>query len=148
MKAIWNYPDSLASLGIAVPRDPFAKDSLRYITEGTGYRLYSVGWNRRDDLGVVSRDKAGQVDRESGDWVWGARDLPREGMLEARKKVLLHIRIEEERGVVLSSHEFWEIWSGQQAADPVAKEFRRERLLKRMREKAKKDAAKAAGEAD
>ncbi len=136
------YPDSLGSLDLEIPRDPFAKDPLRYFTDGAGYRLYSVGWNRRDDLGTVERGTRGRLDRISGDWVWGESDLPGERTVVDRQKALLHIRLEEERGGAIGDAEFARIWSGQTAekTDPTAEEHRRARLIERMRARMRKDA--------
>ncbi len=38
----------------------------RRLEDGT-FVLYSVGWDERDDGGVVSTEKNG---KETGDWVW------------------------------------------------------------------------------
>lgn len=141
------YPDSLGSLNIEIPRDPFGKEPLRYFTEGTGYRLYSVGWNRRDDFGAVVRNDRGRRDLEIGDWVWGEGDLPGERLVVNRKKALVHIRMEEERGAPLNAEEFEKIWSEQtvEKSDPVAEEIRRARLIQRVRERMEKDAKSSDG---
>ena len=61
------YPEDLAKLVPkylkAIPEDPFAEKPLRYKREGTGYVLYSVGPNGRDDDGresLVRDPKTGQ----------------------------------------------------------------------------------------
>jgi hypothetical protein len=50
-----SYPTKLSQLVPkyckSIPQDPFAERPFRYRKTGDGYRLYSVGWNRRDDGG-------------------------------------------------------------------------------------------------
>ena len=55
-----------------VPHDLINGEPLRYHRTGPGeYVLYSVGWNERDDGGVVGTAKEGDPHSLSqGDWVW------------------------------------------------------------------------------
>jgi len=39
------------------------KDKNRFL-------LYSVGWNEKDEGGVIVRSPAGDIDLNKGDWVW------------------------------------------------------------------------------
>jgi hypothetical protein len=64
----------------ALPRDPFAKSgSFRYKLTKTGYTLYSIGPDGKDDGGASSADgipgsKTGRIvitDRSTGDIVAG-----------------------------------------------------------------------------
>jgi hypothetical protein len=57
-----------------IPNDVMDGKPLRYRvgTDG-GYRLYSVGWNQKDDegqIGLVRQKKGSSVDASQGDWVW------------------------------------------------------------------------------
>jgi hypothetical protein len=63
------YPDSLEALVPrfidALPHDLVNGEPLKYRRdERSGYLLYSVGWNEKDDGGVAGRQTA------EGDWVW------------------------------------------------------------------------------
>jgi hypothetical protein len=69
------YPESLDSLApqfmAKVPRDVIGGGPLKYRRTSDGqFVLYSIGWNERDDGGVVSLTKGGGVDINKGDWVW------------------------------------------------------------------------------
>ena len=79
------YPETLAALApqniAAVPSDLINGQPLQYRrTEtstaqspngtGGGFVLYSVGWNGKDDGGVVGLTKSGRLDSQQGDWVW------------------------------------------------------------------------------
>lgn len=70
------YPDSLATLSPqfieTVPHDVVNGQPLNYRRTGDGqFVLYSVGWNERDDGGVIVKNEKGDmVDRTRGDWVW------------------------------------------------------------------------------
>jgi hypothetical protein len=74
--ATGHYPDSLEALGPRflqnIPPDLITGDLLHYrVTSGSGFVLYSVGWNERDDNGETAR--AGRIQRFdliTGDWVW------------------------------------------------------------------------------
>lgn len=66
-----DFPESLAALvpsfAADLPTDPITGELYRYQRTQGGYRLYSVGWNERDDGGVPGPTA---FDREAGDWVW------------------------------------------------------------------------------
>jgi hypothetical protein len=69
------YPGSLdvlaPSLIDEIPHDIIGGQPLHYQRTSDGkFILYSVGWNGRDDGGVVSRRKNSTVDINMGDWVW------------------------------------------------------------------------------
>ncbi len=69
------YPESLDALAPQfieqVPHDVIGGGPLHYrLTNDGQFVLYSVGWNERDDGGVVGLTKGGTVDRDQGDWVW------------------------------------------------------------------------------
>jgi len=74
------HPDSLDALAprfiAKVPPDLITGQSLKYRrTDDGAYLLYSVGWNEKDDGGVVAINKSGHsVSPEEGDWVW--RPIP------------------------------------------------------------------------
>jgi hypothetical protein len=57
-----------------IPNDVIDGKPLRYRREGAdGFLIYSVGWNEKDDGGVLGWKKDGKkpvVDPNSGDWVW------------------------------------------------------------------------------
>lgn len=71
------YPESLGALasaaGGSLPNDPITHEPFRYErVKPASYRLWSVGWDRQDDGGVVALD-ADRKDRvlpDKGDWVW------------------------------------------------------------------------------
>jgi hypothetical protein len=63
------YPETLAPLVpqfiAKLPIDLMTGEALKYErTEKDKFRLYSVGWNLKDDGGVRTKDRA------TGDWVW------------------------------------------------------------------------------
>ena len=71
------YPESLDALAPQfiekVPHDVIGGQPLKYWREvGGQFVLYSVGWNERDDGGVVVLEKGSTpaVNRDEGDWVW------------------------------------------------------------------------------
>lgn len=69
------YPESLDVLApqfiAKVPHDIINGQPLKYRRTDDGqFVLYSVGWNEKDDNGVVGLRKSGSVDIEKGDWVW------------------------------------------------------------------------------
>jgi len=69
------YPESLEVLAPQyidkLPHDIINGQPLNYRrTDGGNYIVYSVGWNEKDDGGVVVLNKNGVVDRDQGDWVW------------------------------------------------------------------------------
>ena len=73
------YPEELAALVprfVAVlPHDIINGQPLKYRrTEDGRFVLYSVGWNEKDDGGVVAtKDKPPRLDALQGDWVWQYR---------------------------------------------------------------------------
>jgi hypothetical protein len=61
------YPDKLdelPDLPAHLNQEVLSEEPLRYQRKGDGYLLYSIGWNQKDDGGVLAKD-----DKE-GDWVW------------------------------------------------------------------------------
>jgi hypothetical protein len=71
------YPESLDALAPQfiekVPHDVIGGGPLHYRRTDDGqFILYSVGWNKRDDGGVVvfNKDSTQVVNRDEGDWVW------------------------------------------------------------------------------
>lgn len=72
-----NYPESLAALApkfiSEMPHDVIGGGPLKYRREANGqFVLYSIGWNERDDGGVVvfKKGTSPDVDISKGDWVW------------------------------------------------------------------------------
>jgi hypothetical protein len=72
-----NFPESLDALApqfIAnVPHDVIGGGPLKYRREADGtFTLYSIGWNEKDDGGVVvlTKGSSPDVDVKQGDWVW------------------------------------------------------------------------------
>ena len=71
-----NYPESLDALApqfiAKVPHDVIGGQPLKYRREADGqFVLYSVGWNEKDDGGVVVIPKgSSQPKLDEGDWVW------------------------------------------------------------------------------
>lgn len=66
------YPEKLDALTPRfvekIPHDLIGGRPLRYRrTEGGGYQLYSIGWDEKDEGGVVGKSN------EEGDWVWELR---------------------------------------------------------------------------
>jgi len=69
------YPEQLNALVprfVAVlPHDIINGQALKYrLTTNGRFILYSVGWNEKDDGGVVATNKEGRQDVLQGDWVW------------------------------------------------------------------------------
>jgi len=69
------YPKSLDALEpqfiAKLPRDIINGQSLHYRRTADGqFVLYSVGWNEKDDGGVVGLTEGGSVDITKDDWVW------------------------------------------------------------------------------
>ncbi len=65
-------PGYLASL----PTDVIDGAPLRYRPTPDGrYRIYSIGWNARDDGGTVAWDTPRHLKDTSGDWVWQYAEL-------------------------------------------------------------------------
>jgi hypothetical protein len=75
-----NYPETLEGLApqfiASLPHDVIGGGSLKYRRTSDGrFVLYSIGWNEKDDGGVVVfdqgvRDVFGNFNRNDGDWVW------------------------------------------------------------------------------
>jgi len=72
-----DYPDSLDAIAgqfpNGIPHDVIGGKPLNYRRTSDGqFVLYSVGWNERDDGGVVgfTTGKTPVVDINKGDWVW------------------------------------------------------------------------------
>jgi len=72
-----NYPESLAALAPQflekIPHDVINGEPLHYRRTDDGqFVLYSVGWNEKDDGGVVVFKKGSSPDAntDQGDWVW------------------------------------------------------------------------------
>lgn len=71
------FPESLGALApqfiAKVPHDLIGGQPLKYRREADGqFVLYSIGWNERDDGGVVvfKTGATPSVDLNQGDWVW------------------------------------------------------------------------------
>jgi hypothetical protein len=75
-RAYGSLPETLAALEpefiAQVPRDIVSGEPLKYHRTGPDrYVLYSVGWNMKDDQGVIAPAKKGDESaRSEGDWVW------------------------------------------------------------------------------
>lgn len=72
-----NYPATLDALAPQftdkIPNDVIDGKPLRYRkNSGGGYVLYSIGWNEKDDGGIVApgKGKTSAVNSSEGDWVW------------------------------------------------------------------------------
>jgi serine/threonine protein kinase len=71
------YPESLSAIvpGFLpeIPRDLFDGQPLRFVRLAPNdYRLYSIGWNERDDQGELPLNSVGDPSwaDDAGDWVW------------------------------------------------------------------------------
>ena len=71
------YPETLDALVPQfigkLPHDIIGGKPLHYRRTGDGkFVLYSIGWNEKDDGGVVvfRKNSLTAVDTEKGDWVW------------------------------------------------------------------------------
>ena len=71
------FPESLDALApqfiTQVPHDVIGGAALKYRREKGGtFTLYSIGWNEKDDGGVVafSKGETPSADFKQGDWVW------------------------------------------------------------------------------
>ena len=74
-----SYPESLAALAPEfgpLPPDPMSGQPFRYERTADGrFRLWSLGWNGKDDGGTVAligkpTSTSRNIDFEQGDWVW------------------------------------------------------------------------------
>lgn len=61
-----------------IPTDVIDGQPLRYRREGDRFKLWSVGWNEKDDGGVVAAtsETKPRWDRDKGDWVWQSWATP------------------------------------------------------------------------
>jgi hypothetical protein len=71
-------PDALDSLVPrylpALPIDPIGGAPYVYRQQVDSYLIYSIGWNRRDDGGVVAENPQTHKERQTeGDWTWASR---------------------------------------------------------------------------
>jgi len=70
------YPETLELLSpkfsSKLPHDVINGQPLKYRRTDSSYVLYSVGWNEKDDGGLVvlTEGKNPRVDQDKGDWVW------------------------------------------------------------------------------
>ena len=77
--ATGNFPDTTEMLAprflARLPNDALTGTPYKYRRETSGFVLYSVGWNERDDNGVAGKTF---FDEDEGDWVWQSlgTDLP------------------------------------------------------------------------
>ena len=71
------YPETLDAISPqfmrSIPHDVIGGEALKYHRTSDGrFILYSVGWNEKDDGGVIgmSRGTTPSIDIAQGDWVW------------------------------------------------------------------------------
>lgn len=66
------YPQTLSEAGGGAQTrvDPFSGKPYLYRPEGSGYLLYSVSLNGKDDGGQPTPHVKAQIDFRSGDWIW------------------------------------------------------------------------------
>jgi hypothetical protein len=70
-----HYPEELNVLAprfiSVLPHDIINGQPLKYRRTDNGkFILYSVGWNEKDDGGVIALGKSKYQDVLQGDWVW------------------------------------------------------------------------------
>jgi hypothetical protein len=76
------YPEELKALvpdfAAVLPHDIINGQPLKYRRSEKGrFILYSVGWNEKDDGGVIAtKGKPPRQDTEQGDWVWQYPEIP------------------------------------------------------------------------
>ncbi len=67
------YPETLEALKPeflgAIPHDLIGGGALKYHAADGRFLLYSIGWNEKDDGGVMTIKPEGRIDAED-DWVW------------------------------------------------------------------------------
>jgi len=75
--ALGEYPETLDALAprfmAAVPHDVIGGQPLKYRREAGGrFTLYSIGWNEKDDGGVMvfTKGTTPRLDLGQGDWGW------------------------------------------------------------------------------
>jgi hypothetical protein len=78
-----NYPQKLDALSPQfidkIPHDIINGHSLKYHpTQDEKYVLYSVGWNKTDDGGIIALRNGIGLDRQNGDWVWNGTGVTNE----------------------------------------------------------------------
>ena len=75
----WQYPKLIENLEPnymeEIPKDTILGESFRYfLTDNNTFRLYSIGWNAKDDKGTpspsVTKNRMTRKDYNQGDWVW------------------------------------------------------------------------------
>ena len=71
------YPETLDALiprfADKLPHDLIRGEPLKYQRTAEGsFKLYSIGWNEKDDGGVAGKAIAWQIATD-GDWVWESR---------------------------------------------------------------------------
>jgi len=72
------YPTSLAQLSPAflekVPKDLISGEPLHYQLRPGGFRLYSAGWNGKDEGGSAAwrEQQKRHIDPSQGDWAWAS----------------------------------------------------------------------------
>ncbi|MGC3992495.1 MAG: hypothetical protein QM796_22900 [Chthoniobacteraceae bacterium] len=68
------YPEKVDAytreFAASLPRDICSGSPVRYVRQNEGYRLWSIGWNLKDEAGEIAIDKSGRLNKEQGDWVW------------------------------------------------------------------------------
>ena len=71
-------PPDLAGLNPALPQDPFTGKPYHYRRMGEHhYRLYSVGWNLKNEGGQPAfQNGSDQLNFNQGDWVWQYTPVP------------------------------------------------------------------------
>ena len=88
--ALGQYPEELAApiprLVTVLPHDIINGQPLKYRRTDNGrFILYSIGWNEKDDSGVIATTKVNitgrnltttRLDPEQGDWVWQYPEKP------------------------------------------------------------------------
>jgi hypothetical protein len=73
------YPETLQELEptyiVALPKDPILGGDFKYhLTDDGDFRLYSIGWNAKDDGGIpyqtVTENRITRYQYDHNDWVW------------------------------------------------------------------------------
>jgi hypothetical protein len=70
-----DYPQTLDDLipdnTSALPLDLVTQASFKYERQSKdAYRLWSVGWNQKDDNGQVVKKTSDTLNLDEGDWTW------------------------------------------------------------------------------
>jgi hypothetical protein len=80
--ALGQYPVELSALvprfASTLPHDIINGQPLKYHRTDNGrFILYSIGWNEKDDGGVVAtKGNPPHADNDQGDWVWQYPERP------------------------------------------------------------------------